>query len=641
MSDATTGEFLALQEALVGRYSLQSELGRGGMGIVFLAHDVALDRPVALKLLPPALSAQPSLRQRFLREARTAARLTHPNIVPIHGVEEVGTFVFYVMAYVDGETLESRVRSRGPLAPSEAARVLREVAWALAYAHAHGVVHRDVKPANVLLDRETGRAMVMDFGIAQVGSGPGLTAIGEVLGTAEFMSPEQASGEVVDERSDVYSMGILGYFLLAGRLPFQGSTVAATLAQHLTQAPPPLTKAAPHVPNRLARVVDRCLMKDRGSRFPGGDELARELGRALDERREIPVPVRSFLDQTVERFEGISGWLIAGGYFLVASVAVVVDALSPVVLLPMLAVGAVLVFLAGTMVLAPAGLLVRMVRALLRTGYDRRDVVAAWEARIQERQEARELEIGSHDSWLDRLGERIVIWGLGSMAMGTVLASTLNMRELAQPLVFGVGGLILGGALVTLAGMPLAAMKMGRGKREPGERWLKFWKSAFGAKLFDFAGIGIEPPAAGPGHRPTEMVIGTAADRLFHSLPDTFRRELRELPEVVRKLEANANAMRAQSERLSQALTELDEAPAREPSPERTRLREDLERAREQARGRASQAMSALETIRLGLLRLHAGEGSVQRLTAELGTALEVSEQIARLTHGQAEVRDL
>src|SRR6188768_290196 len=157
MADAVIDPlFLSFQSAVAGRYSLERELGRGGMGVVYLAREVRLDRPVAIKLLPPELAAQERLRDRFLREARTAARLSHPYIVPIHAVDEAGDFVFYVMAYVDGETVAERVAARGPIAPHEVARILREVAWALAYAHAQGVVHRDVKPANILLERGTG-----------------------------------------------------------------------------------------------------------------------------------------------------------------------------------------------------------------------------------------------------------------------------------------------------------------------------------------------------------------------------------------------------------------------------------------------------------------------------------------------------
>src|SRR5690349_14764649 len=199
-------DFIALQTALAGQYFLERELGRGGMGVVYLAREVRLDRPVAVKVLPPALAARPELRERFLREARTAAKLAHPNIVPIYRVDEAGEFVYLVMGYVDGGSVGDRLRERGTIPAAEVMRLVREVGWALAYAHARGVVHRDVKPDNILLDRETGRALVTDFGIAQVSGaeavGGAITDEGHVMGTAHYMSPEQAAGEPVDGRSD-------------------------------------------------------------------------------------------------------------------------------------------------------------------------------------------------------------------------------------------------------------------------------------------------------------------------------------------------------------------------------------------------------------------------------------------------------
>ncbi|MBT7504305.1 MAG: serine/threonine protein kinase, partial [Gemmatimonadales bacterium] len=202
---APTPELLAFQKALAGRYSIERELGRGGMGIVSLAREVALDRPVALKLLPPDVAAQPGVKERFLTEARIAARLSHPNIVQIYSVDEVDGFVFFAMAFVDGGTLGDRLRARGPLSNSEAPRLLREVAWALGHAHMQGVTHRDVKPDNILLDQDSGRAMVTDFGIAVVGEEAHAESQKQVVGTAEFMSPEQAKGSSVDARSDLYS----------------------------------------------------------------------------------------------------------------------------------------------------------------------------------------------------------------------------------------------------------------------------------------------------------------------------------------------------------------------------------------------------------------------------------------------------
>src|SRR5256886_13924782 len=193
--------FLDFQAAVAGRYSLERELGRGGMGVVYLAREVRLDRPVAIKLLPPSKASDPKLRERFLREARTAAKLSHPNIIPIHAVEEIGEFVFFAMAYVEGETLTDRVRNRGPMAPSEASRVLRDVAWALAYAHGQGVVHRDVKPDNILLENG-GRVLVADFGIARAGAGAGALTTGGVGGAPGIMSSQPGPGEPVRARSE-------------------------------------------------------------------------------------------------------------------------------------------------------------------------------------------------------------------------------------------------------------------------------------------------------------------------------------------------------------------------------------------------------------------------------------------------------
>src|SRR5206468_3414680 len=213
-------------------------LGRGGMGVVYLARDVQLDRDVAIKVLPPHMASSAASRERFVREARTAAGLSHPNIVPIHRVGEAGGFVFFVMSYVEGETLGERLRTRGPLPPADASRIMREVAWALAYAHGRGIVHRDVKPDNILLEAGTGRALVTDFGIAHGGKDPGTaTDPGKVMGTAHFMSPEQAANEVIDGRSDIYALGVVGYLAVSGRLPFESPNVPALMLRQATEVP--------------------------------------------------------------------------------------------------------------------------------------------------------------------------------------------------------------------------------------------------------------------------------------------------------------------------------------------------------------------------------------------------------------------
>jgi hypothetical protein len=278
-----TADFSAFADGLAGQYSLEREIGRGGMGVVYLARDLNLDRLVAIKTLPPHLATDAKVRERFLREARTAGALSHPNIVPIHRADELGGQVFFVMGFVDGESLAQRIRSQGRLAPLEVISVMRDVAVALEYAHIRGVVHRDIKAENILIDRATGRAMVTDFGIARLAAASPLTATGLVLGTVYYMSPEQVSGEPVDGRADLYSLGVAAYLALSGRFPFESETASAVLVAHVTKTAPPLLAVAPDVPRALSTIIDRCLAKDAAGRFQNGGELADALAAAEPE----------------------------------------------------------------------------------------------------------------------------------------------------------------------------------------------------------------------------------------------------------------------------------------------------------------------------------------------------------------------
>jgi hypothetical protein len=270
---------LALSEVLKGQYEILREVGRGGMGIVFLARDLKLERLVAIKTLPPTLAADEVIRARFLREARTAAALSHPNIVPIHRADNIGGTVFFVMGFVDGPSMAQLIREGGPLTPRTAVSFLYDVADALRYAHGAGVIHRDVKAENILIDRGSSRALVTDFGIARVAEAAPLTATGTVLGTVYYMSPEQVAGDAVDPRSDVYSLGVVAFYALTGRFPFDSPTASAVLVAHVTKEAPSLGNVAPSVPRGLARLVDRCLAKDPDSRVQSCDELITELRR--------------------------------------------------------------------------------------------------------------------------------------------------------------------------------------------------------------------------------------------------------------------------------------------------------------------------------------------------------------------------
>ena len=259
-------------EVLSANYELESEIGRGGMGIVYCAKDRRLKREIAVKVLPPELSFRADIRQRFLREAETAAQLNHPNIVPIYTVEERDNLVYFVMAYIKGDNLGQRLQQHGPIPPVEVRRILREVADALAYAHHRNVIHRDIKPDNIIIDEETGRAMVTDFGIARALTDSGdsrLTATGMAIGTPAYMSPEQSAGDhAIDGRSDLYSLGVVGYQMLCGQPPFVANNTPSMLVKHLSEKPVPVDERWPDLPPDLSRAVMMCLEKDPNDRFP-------------------------------------------------------------------------------------------------------------------------------------------------------------------------------------------------------------------------------------------------------------------------------------------------------------------------------------------------------------------------------------
>jgi eukaryotic-like serine/threonine-protein kinase len=291
-----------VDRALAIHYEIDREIGRGGMGIVYRARDRRLKRVVAVKLLPPELAFRAEIRHRFLREAETAAQLTHPNIVPIYSVDERDGLVYFVMACVDGLTLARAIHENGPLDPQECRRILIGIADALAYAHARGVVHRDIKPDNILLDAESGRPMVTDFGIARavMESDSRLTATGVAIGTPAYMSPEQAAGDrEIDGRSDLYSVGVLAYQMLAGELPFRATNTPTMLMKHLTERPKPINQLRSDLPQDLTRIVMTLLEKDPDARFPDATALGLALQRdpaavfpAQPEAPPAPLPER-------------------------------------------------------------------------------------------------------------------------------------------------------------------------------------------------------------------------------------------------------------------------------------------------------------------------------------------------------------
>jgi len=610
MAIAPSAELLQLQKVIAGRYWLERELGRGGMGIVFLARDIALDRPVALKLLPSVLAIQPELRERFLREARTAAKLSHPNIVPIHLVEQHGDVVFFVMTFVDGETLGQRVRRAGPLSASQATRVVQEVAWALAYAHGRGVVHRDVKPDNILLDKDTGRAMVTDFGIARVAETATMSRAGEIVGTMQYMSPEQASGEAVDGRSDLFSLGVTAFYALTGKLPFDGPNLPAIILRIVSAEVPRLATLRPDIPLSLAESVDRCLAKQPDARFASGEELADKVGATPSVSDAAP-EIRYFL-KFARDLEPASGMLVLGGIMLPSiwalwssdwwTVMTFILMLGSFIALPILN----MFFTARRAIkagLGPADVRRAFERAL-RT--DREDFSAVWADPSSEADRATRTA-GRRRKWM-WLGHA----GLIGVFIVTGIATQLGPLE-KQSALPGIAALTLVLALfgyaaaIVLSFRPKAVWSaertqtLGLGERLMGTRFVDW--------LFRAARVGLdvqtqnEPPAS----ERTEVLIGVAAGELFDRLPPRLRAQFAAVPIIVRKLQNDANLLRQRD-------MDLGRTPAGAAIAE-------VEAARAMARERLASAVAALENIRVDLLRVEAGLAPPDDLTADLEKA--------------------
>ena len=267
-----------------GRYELHRRIARGGMADVFLARDSLLDRPVALKVLFPEFATDPSFVERFRREAQAAANLSHPNIVSVYDWGEEGGTYYIVMEYVEGRSLAQILRDEGPLLPDRAADVTTDIASALGFAHRHGVIHRDVKPGNVLIS-PLGQVKVTDFGIARaVSTQENLTQTGTVMGTATYFSPEQARGESVDPRSDVYSLGVVLYELLAGAPPFKGDNPVSVAYKHVQEQPDRLRSRNPQIPVALEAVAMKALAKNPANRYASAEDFAADLRRFRDGR---------------------------------------------------------------------------------------------------------------------------------------------------------------------------------------------------------------------------------------------------------------------------------------------------------------------------------------------------------------------
>src|SRR6267154_1354228 len=314
-----------LQQALGQEFTVGPLLGQGGFAAVFRARDNALNRDVAVKVLDVELAPSPNVAERFLREAQTVARLEHPHIVPIYKVGRQQEIFYIIMRYIDGPPLGQLLETQQKLSLGDAARIARQVADALAYAHSHDIVHRDIKPDNILLDK-SGHVLVTDFGIAKAAQAAQaktagsthLTSEGMIVGTPEYMSPEQASGDPLDGRSDIYSLGVVLYHMLAGSPPFEGTSSASILAQQITQPPEPIRRHRPDVPEEMTVVLERMMEKDRAKRFQMASEVSRALVGAMPTaaRDRVRVPLRRRL--RLMFYKSLVGLSVAGCLLFIA-----------------------------------------------------------------------------------------------------------------------------------------------------------------------------------------------------------------------------------------------------------------------------------------------------------------------------------
>jgi len=430
--------------------------------------------------------------------------------VPIHLVEARGELVLFVMGFVDGETLRDRVERAGPLPPRLALKLLQEVAWALGYAHQRGVIHRDVKPDNILIERATDRALVTDFGIALGKRSPD-SAGGPIVGTARYMSPEQACGEPVDARSDLYSLGATFFYALTGRAPFEGANTPAILTKHVYETAPLVQALRPEVPAKVAAVVDRLLRKAPAERFQTADDLARVAGELRGRDFRAPPLLRAFVrNAQVSTMVLLTSALAGKGTGII---------------------GAILIFQ-----------LVVVARRLLKDGYAFGDIRAALLAERQVQQE--EAEVIKQRRWF---------WRLDSL-------------------------------------------------------WYRVWAGRAGRSFFWLAGIGLKAAArpALPSVEPTELVLGRSALSAYKALPEGERRQARDLPAVLERLETGAEALRAKGD-TGESLTE---------------------------------AVAALEHLRLALVKRQSG-GPASDLTLALERAKEIGDHVERRIAAAAEVQRL
>lgn len=485
----STSDLTHIRRQLADRYELERELGRGGMGAVFLARDRALDRHVALKILPEEFAADPALHDRFLREMRTTAAFSHPNIVPVHSVEEREGVVAFAMGFVEGESLAQRVQRAGPLTVRELVRLLQDIGYALAYAHGRGVAHRDIKPDNIMIERATGRALLMDFGIARAitePSGPGaggLTRVGEVVGTPEYMSPEQASGDVVDGRSDLYSLGLVAWFAAVGRNAVTGESTQKILVKQLTEPLPSVETVRPELPDLLSAAIDRCVAKAPEARFPTAESLVEAVDNSQLAGPDIPLPVRIFTGELgtlslIVLFIGLVGWFTVRTMW---SRMHSIDALLPFTILFAVGLTRVLQSLSDA-------------RRLFAAGFTRDEVMKGMRDVVDER-EALRAALRTDAATLKRRRQTLIA-AVVQLALSSVLIWwALQLRIPLGPNQYATPrpGIIMVFSAMMMIGMSLVLIARSPVRMPMGERaFRRLWLGPLGRAFLTLAARGVE-----------------------------------------------------------------------------------------------------------------------------------------------------
>ena len=617
-----------VERVLASTYELDREIGRGGMGIVYKAKDRRLKRSVAIKVLPPELAFRAEIRTRFLREAETAAQLSHPNIVPIYSVDERDGIVYFVMALVDGENLGMRLHAQGALSPGESRRILLEVAHALAYAHERGVVHRDIKPDNILLQSGDGRVLVTDFGIARAvteGADARLTATGMAIGTPAYMSPEQSTGDrQIDGRSDLYSLGVVGYQMLTGEPPFEAVSTPALLVKHLSERPEPIMSRRRGVPPDLERAVMLLLEKDPDHRFPSAAALATALESGnVPELPEPPVPVRTSTPRPsrltapapeddwsspISR-EELARWSDPrvvqfrkklGPYVIVNSVIIVSSILF----------GISLVFITAIWSVVLAFQYAKLWSEdfdwhdVLREPRDRMffDVVAEWFDNVRALWDKNKAaEVRARNSAKLRAGSS----GYGALPP----ASTKG--RLASP------------DAARRASVQSPAVRQAANYRDDILRW---------AATLSKRDKGIAADVPQTAHALYDNIVSLAANVA------TLDREVS--PGAASEVEAEINALEAQANPFDERASE--ERVRRLAHLKRQRMTvADLEKRRERSRERLESCLLALENMRLDVIKLKAGSQTLQQITQVAERARELASEVDNAMYVAAEMSKL